>query len=169
MRGTLCIALLLAAACHRGAADDPPFNSNAFITTTANLALSDVDLGDEAVRKARRPETKQLRAAVVSEQRAFLAALAPLAQQRNVALPSILEDRRAALHQNLSILPGQTFDRAWALAMVQDYDAILIALREASQSDDPGVRAFAKRMRPTITARRKAVGDLLGDLGGSPF
>lgn len=169
MRGTLCVALLLAVACHRGAAEAPPFNANAFITTTANVALSDVDLGDQAMRKARRPETKELGAAVMNEQRALLAALAPLAQRRNVAMPSLLEDRRAALHQNLSILPGEVFDRAWALAMVQDYDAILAALRDASRSNDGDVRAFAARMRPTINARRKAVNGLLGTLGGSPF
>ena len=165
----LCVTLLLAVACHRGAADDPPFNAAAFITTTANIALSDTDLGDQATRKARLPATKELGAAVVNEQRAFLAALAPLAQQRKVALPAVLEDRRAALHQNLSMLTGQTFDRAWALAMVQDYDALLAALRDASQSNDGDVRAFAARMRPTIAARRKAVNDLLSNLGGSPF
>ena len=168
MRGTLFIALLLAVACHRGAAEDPPFNANAFITTTANLALSDVDLGNQAMRKARLPQTKQLGAAVMNEQRAFLAALAPLAQRRNVPMPSLLEDRRAALHQNLSILPGQVFDRTWALAMVQDYDAILAALRDAARSNDGDVRAFAARMRPTIDARRKTVNDLLTSLGGPP-
>jgi predicted outer membrane protein len=172
MRGfarAVCIALL-AAACSRGeAAKDPPFDAKAFIATTASLALSDVDVGNLAVRKARLPETKQLAAALGNEQRALLAALALVAQHRGVAMPAVLEDRRAALHQNLSILTGQVFDRAWALAMVQDYDALLRALGDAAHSGDDDLRAFASREQPTIAARRKAAGDLLNRLGGSPF
>jgi hypothetical protein len=83
-------------------------------------------------------------------------------------MPRVLEDRRAALHQNLSILSGNTYDRAWALALVQDYDALLGGLGAASRSDDD-LRAFTARVRPTIEARRKALGALLAQLGGSPF
>ena len=165
-----CIALL-AAACHRGEAAKqvPPFDANAFIVATANLARSDVDLGDLALRKARLPETRQLAAIVAVEQRTLLAALAALAQRRKIALPAVLEDRRAALHQNLSILPGQVFDRSWALAMMQDYDAILRGLAAAAQSGDDDLRAFAARVRPTISARRTDAGELLARLGGTPF
>jgi len=172
MRGiarAVCIALL-AAACSRGeAAKAPPFDAKAFIATTASLALSDVDVGDLAVRKARLPETRQLAAALAGEQRALLAALAPVAQRRGVAMPAVLEDRRAALHQNLSMLTGRNFDRAWALAMVQDYDAILRGLGDASNSGDNDLRAFAARVQPVVAARRNAAGDLLAKLGGSPF
>ena len=165
-----CIALL-AAACHRGEAakQNPPFDANAFIVTTAGLARSDVDLGDLALRKARLPETRQLGAIVGVEQRTLLAALAPLAERRKIAMPAVLEDRRAALHQNLSMLPGQVFDRAWALAMVQDYDAILRGLAAAAQSGDQDLRAFAARARPKISARRTDAGELLARLGGTPF
>lgn len=162
------MAALLFAACHRGGASAPPFDPNAYIATTANLAYADVDLGDYAVRRARLPQTKQLGAAVAAEQRALLAQLAPLAQRRRIAMPNVLEDRRAALHQNLSILSGQLYDRAWALALVQDYDALLNGLAAASRSDDD-LRAFAGRVRPTVAARRKSVGALLEQLGGTPF
>jgi hypothetical protein len=171
MRGfarIVCIALL-AVACHREAAKETPFDANGFLLTTANIALSDADLGDQAARKGRLPETRQLGAAVAGEQRALLAALAPLAQKRKISMPAALEDRRAALHQNLSILPGQVFDRGWALAMVQDYDAMLRGLAAASQSGDDELRAFASRVQPGIAARRKAANELLTRLGGTPF
>lgn len=164
-----CIALL-AAACSRGeAANDPPFDAKGFLVTTTSLARSDVDLGGLAVRKARLPETRQLAAALSGEQRALLAALAPIAQRRGIAMPAVLEDRRAALHQNLSILPGQVFDRGWVLAMVQDYDALLRGLADASHSGDEDLRALVGRVQPTVAARRNAAGDLLAKLGGSPF
>lgn len=168
MRGIarIAAAALLIAACHRSGAG--AFDANAFVLTTANIAYGDVDLGDYAVRRARLPETKQLGAAVAAEQRALLAQLAPLAQRRKVAMPTVLEDRRVALHQNLSILSGDTYDRAWALALVQDYDALLGGLGEASHSDDD-LRAFAARVRPAVQARRKTLGALLARLGGTPF
>jgi predicted outer membrane protein len=167
--GAVCVALL-AAACSRGeAAKTPSFDAKAFIATTASLARSDVDLGDLAVRKGRLPQTRQLAAALAAEQRALLGALAPVAQRRGVAMPAGLEDRRVALHQNLSILSGQVFDRAWALAMVQDYDAIVRGLGDASDSGDDDLRAFAARVQPAVMARRKAANDLLAKLGGSPF
>ena len=161
--------MLVAAGCHRGGASGAaPFDANAFIVSTANLALSDADLGDQAAHRAHLPETKQLGAAVAAEQRALLAALAPIAQRRKIAMPVVLEDRRAALHQNLSLLSGDLFDQGWALAMTQDYDAMLGALSTAARSDDE-LRAFAARVRPTLIARRKSVAALLSHLGGSPF
>ena len=170
MRGIakIAAAALLIAACHRSGADAPPFDPNAYVATTANIAYADVDLGDYAVRRARLPQTKQLGAAVAAEQRALLAQLAPIAQRRKIAMPNALEDRRVALHQNLSILSGNLYDRAWALALVQDYDALLGGLGAASQSD-ADLRAFAAHVRPTIEARRKTLGALLAQLGGSPF
>lgn len=161
------MAVLLLAACHRGGGR-PPFDPNAFIAITANTAYADVDLGDYAVRRARLPQTKQLGAAVAAEQRALLTQLAPLAQRRHIAMPNGLEDKRVALHQNLSILSGNLYDQAWALALQQDYDSLLSGLAAASKSDDD-VRAFAAKVQPVVAARRKAVAALLEQLGGSPF
>lgn len=166
--GPIVAAALLLAACHRTAADAPPFDANAFVATAANIAYSDVDLGDFAARRGRLPQTKQLGAAVAAEQRALLAQLAPIAQRRGIQMPNVLEDRRAALHQNLSILPGQVFDRSWALALVQDYDALSTGLGAAAKSDDD-LRAFSARVQPAVAARRQAVAALLNRLGGSPF
>jgi len=166
MRALLSLVLLLAA-CYRAAG--PPFDANAFLATTANLAISDVDVGTLAARRAQLPETRQLGAAVAGEQRALLAAMAPLAQRRRVAMPAVLEERRVALRQNLSMLAPDMFDRAFALAMVQDYDALLGILGDAAHSGDDDLRAFAKGARPTVAARRRAAAALLSRLGGSPF
>ncbi|HEV2721353.1 MAG TPA: DUF4142 domain-containing protein [Thermoanaerobaculia bacterium] len=160
--------VLLATACQR-AADAPPYDAGAFIVTTANLALSDVDVGTLAARRAQLPETRQLGAAVAAEQRALLAALVPLAQRHRVAMPAVIEERRVALHQNLSILAPDMFDRAFALAMVQDYDAMLATLGDAARSGPDDLRDFAARVRPTIATRRRAAAALLSRLGGSPF
>lgn len=164
-----CLAVLFLGCGRHEQSNAAAFDANGFLLTTANIAFSDVDLGGQAARKGRLPETRQLGLAVANEQRALLAGAAPLLQHRGLRTPTVVEDRRAALHQNLSILPGQVFDRGWALAMVQDYDAILQGMSHAAQSNDGELRDFVARYRPAIAARRTAVNDLLSRLGGSPF
>jgi len=160
----------LAAGCSRRPARPPvPFDPQRFITTTLQTAAADTDLGVMAARRGRTPETRQLGAVIHRRQLDMQRALMAIAQQRQMHLSNAVEPRKVALRENLEILQGQVFDRGYALAMLQDMNAMSAAFQRAAKSNDPALATFATQYLPRIAEQRELAARLLSDLGGSPF
>ena len=172
MRRLFCCCLLLVFACRRDAAKQhaAPFDRNAFIVNTLGSSLSDIDLGEMAAKRGRRPETRQFGAVMHRDHRQFLSALSALAARRNIKVPAtVVDQKRVALKQNLTILPGEVFDRGYVLAMIQDLNATSANLRAASSCGDRDLEQFASAHLPVIAAEQQNANALLNSLGGSPF
>jgi putative membrane protein len=147
----------------------PSFDAARFIASTLQTSIADTDLGAMAAHRGRLPETRQFGAAMQREQGQLVAALTAMAKRKGVAVPTAVEEKKRALKDNLSILPGQVFDRGYSLAMLQDLNAMIPTFRAAASSGDAEVSAFAKQQLPIITAEQKSAAAVLSRLGGSPF
>ena len=170
----LTLAALAAASCSRDSSASSKqqalaFTQPSFLTKTLQTTLSAADVGASAARKGHGPELRALGAAMQSEQSQLRAAAIPLAQKKGVAVTNDIEPRKAALKDNLDQLVWPQFDRAYALATVQDLNAEVAAFSEAESKGDADVKAFASRWLPVLRARQKVAVDLLNKLGGSPF
>ena len=167
----LCLAAAFAAACHRRAAEKPapPFDGHAFITSNLQTFLANNDLGEMAAKRGRVAETREFGATMHREQRQLFDALSAVAQRKNIAIPKGVTEKKAAQKENLSILPGQVFDRAYALAMLQDSNTAARDFQTASACGDRDIESFAKQNLPLITAEQQKANALLKQLGGSPF
>jgi predicted outer membrane protein len=147
----------------------PPFDARRFVAQVAQTTLADAQLGAMAAKKGRLPETKQSGEAMQRDSKTVHDALVELASRRKLDVPPGVEEKKAALGENLAILPGQVFDRGWALAMVQDCNALLKSFDEAAQSGDADLQRFVSLHRPLVQTRQKDTSALLTRLGGSPF
>jgi len=169
----LVIAAVFAFGCGRKGARvegaGAPKTPQAFITSTLMATAVDADVAVMASRQARLPETRQLGATMYRMSSAMRADLARIAQHRRVPLPKGVEEKKVALKDNLSILPGQIFDRAYALAMVQDMNAMLQSFDAAAALNDAELRDFIGKYRGTVQEQQRAANRLLGRLGGSPW
>lgn len=170
----LTLAAFAAASCSRETAASskkaaPPFTPGTFLTKTLQTTLSAADVGASAARKGHGPELRALGAAMQSEQSQLRAAAIPVAQKKGVAVTNGIEERKAALKDNLDQLVWPQFDRAYALAAVQDMNAEVAAFSEAAAKGDADVKAFASRWLPVLRARQQVAVDVLNKLGGSPF
>lgn len=169
----IAVFLLLtafAAGCSRaGARADGAFDAPAFVATTMHSATSDIDLGLMAARRGHRPETRQLGSIMHRQESEMQRALAAIAQRKGWSITPGIEPRQLALKENLDILPGQVFDRGYALAMLQDLNRLRASFQKAANSNDPDLAAFAKQYLPSISEQRNLASHLLSDLGGSPF
>jgi len=160
----------LAAGCSRGGAHAAEaFDAQLFVGTTMQSAMSDVDLGVMAARRGHRPETRQLGSIMHRQESDLQHALALIAQRKQLRLPAGIAPRQEALKENLDILPGEVFDRGYALAMLQDLDRLSAAFEKAARSNDAVIAAFAKEYLPRINEQRELAQRLLNQLGGSPF
>jgi len=166
----LLVVMLLLCSCTRAKTPAaPPFDARRFITLSLLTSKADADLGALAAKKGRLPETRQFGDAMHRDQSAMASSLAELARRRNIGMPAGLEEKKVALKDNLTILPGQVFDRGYALAMVQDLDNAIASFNAASSATDRDVQQFAQQYRATLIARKKDADALLSRLGGSPF
>lgn len=166
----LVLVSALAAGCSRDhARAGMTFDAQKFVLTTNQSALADVDLGLMAARRGRRPETRQLGSIMHRQQGDLRRELLAVAQRKQIPMTDVPEPRKVALRENLDILPGEVFDRGYALAMLQDLNAMSASFEQASRSSDRELAAFAKQYLPRIREQRALAGQLLKRLGGSPF
>jgi predicted outer membrane protein len=93
--------------------------------------------------------------------------LASVAQRRKIVLPKGIEERKLALRDNLSGLPGRIFDEGYAVAMVQDTRSMLKTLD--ARVDDSDVRSIAAKYRDQLEVAQRESNRLLDRLGGPPW
>lgn len=168
--GVLCVVTLVAAACHRiSPRRAQPFDRSVFITYTLRSLLANNDLGAMAAHRGRLPETRQLGATIHRDHKQLFATLSAIAQKKGVAVPQGVEEKKVALKENLAILSGQVFDRAYALAMSQDLEIAIRNFRAASKCGDRDIESFAAQSLPLLMNEQRATTALLDSLGGSPF
>ncbi|MCU1348485.1 MAG: hypothetical protein JWO56_1515 [Acidobacteria bacterium] len=165
---------LAATSCARDASSSAPnpggvYEPTAFLTKTLQSTLASRDIGASAARKGHGPELRALGAAMQQEQSQLRAATEALARQKGVPVTNDVGDRKAALKDNLDQLVYPQFDRAYALATVQELNGQVATFQQAASKGDAEVRAFATKALPTLRARQKVAVDLLNKLGGSPF
>jgi len=167
---TAVAAVLLAASCARHDAGIPPSSTgtnHAFLLWALQATSSEADLGAVATKRAYEPATRALGQQLAREQAAMHADLVKIAGQRGVTIPAQIDEKRAALKENLLILPGQVFDRGFTLAIAQDTSFMLQGFDKTSS--DPALRDLAARYRPVVLQQQKAFTQILDRIGGSPF
>ena len=166
----LLVVSAIATGCSRSrGAAERPFDAAVFLAAVQRASTSQDGLAILAARRGRLPETRQLGGIIHRENGELQRALVLIAQKKHVALPDSIETKKAALAQNLEILPGQVFDRGYALAEVQDLAALRPQFIRASRSEDADCAAFAQQYLPRIDEQRALAAQLLKQLGGSPF
>ena len=165
-----CLALwFVSCGRSRPATNQVASTPESFITSAYLAASGDADVCALATHQARLPETRELGAALHRTFTGMRGDLANVAQRRRIALPKGLEERKLALKDNLSILPGRIFDQGYALAMVQDTRAILQGFDAAARINDPDVRNIITKYQQQIRDEQRDSGQLLSHLGGPPW
>ena len=148
----------------------PPFDKAQFLTRGLQTLLSDIDLGAMAAKKGRVAETRAFGQAFERDMREMQSALTAVARRKNVAIPTTVEEKKVALKDNLTILPGQVFDRGYLLAMLQDIRWFEAQFARASEDPaDADLVAFGRRWGPVLDRHEKEAERVLEKLGGSPF
>lgn len=174
MRKTIVILSLIAlAACSseekKPAAAVAAFSEKEFVTKTLLTVNSNVQLAAMATKRGRVEQTRAFGATMLREQQTLQNELAAVARELGVDVPKGIEEKKVALRDNLTILPGQVFDRGYTLAMIQDLRGISKQMQRASSSGNARVAALSKQYLPLLDAEQKAAKAALDRVGGSPF
>jgi putative membrane protein len=163
------VALAFAAApVLAGQSPAPSAADKTFMTDTAHAGMAEVELGKLAAQNASSDQVKQFAQKMVDEHTKANVELKDLASKKNVSLPSDLAPQDKALHDKLSNLKGDAFDRQYMAAQVAGHRKVADEFRKESKSGaDADVKAWAAKTLPTIEEHLKMAQDANRAVGTS--
>ena len=110
-----------------------------------------VQLGRMYAQKGVNNDVKQFGQRMADDHSKASSELSSLAAQKNVTLPTSLDQRHQDDVDRLSKLSGAAFDREYMTMMVQDHiEDVAEFQREAASGEDADVRGWAGRTVPTL-------------------
>ena len=150
-----CSALALVCAADLALADSP---DSKFIKSAAEGGMSEVELGQLAQQKAVSPEVKQFGVQMIKDHTDANDRLKALATAKDVKIPDSSSVMQQASKAKLNLLSGDSFDKSYIKGMVDDHkEDIKEFQKEASQGQDPDVKAFATGTLPTLKKHLKMI------------
>ncbi|MFL6216592.1 MAG: DUF4142 domain-containing protein [Blastocatellia bacterium] len=147
-----------------------------FMTKAAIGGLEEVQLGRMAAQKGTSNDVKQFGQRMVDDHSRANSELMSLAAQKNVTLPTALDQQHQDDVDRLTKLSGAAFDREYMTMMVKDHtEDVSEFQRESASGSDTDVKAWAGRTVPTLqqhlqmaqeTATKVGAGSAGGAVGG---
>jgi putative membrane protein len=146
-------------------ADSKMAGDHHFVTDAAIGGMAEVELGRLATEKAENADVKQFGQRMVDDHGKANDELKQLAASKNITLPTELDAKHKATHDQLSKLSGAAFDRAYMRDMVQDHTKDVAAFtRESKSGTDAQVKEWAGQKLPTLNEHLKMAKDINGKL-----
>lgn len=153
---------------NKGAHTAKATSDNTWVMNVAKDGMAEVELAKLAQGKASSDQVKQFAQRMMTDHQKANDELKSLAQSKNITLPSAVPARDKALHDRLSRLSGDAFDRAYMNAMVTDHRKAVNAFRMESQSGkDPDIKNWASKTLPTLEEHLKQAQDANRAVGTS--
>lgn len=140
-----------------------PASDEHFAAEAAHAGIAEVEIGKLAAEKATSPAVKSFAQRMVDDHGRANEELKTLAQNKNLALPTMMDAAHKAALDRLSKLSGEAFDRAYAREMLNGHRKVVAMFsREARAGNDPDVKAWAAKTLPTLEDHLKRAEDLNG-------
>lgn len=140
----------------------------AFVNMTAQANLAEIDAGRLAVKKASNPDVKRFAQRMIDDHTQANSELSDLAHKKGFDMPTQADEAHQKDAARLADMNGAEFDRSYMAAMVSDHQKVVSMFEKYSgEATDPDVRAFARKMLPTLRDHLKMARELSGKLAGS--
>jgi putative membrane protein len=122
-----------------------------FTTQAAVGGMAEVELGKLALEKSSNPQVKDFAAMMVKDHGMANTELMAIAQQKNITLPSTVDDEHKKKMDDLSKKTGADFDKAYVDAMVSGHKSTLKLMEDESRDGkDADLKAFATKTAPIV-------------------
>jgi len=131
---------------------------NAFLTEAAQGGMAEVELGKLASQKSQNAEVKKFGQMMVTDHSAANTELKALAAKKNVTIPADMGSTHKSTMDSMSKLTGAEFDKEYVDHMVDDHEEDVSKFqKQADNSSDPDVKAFAMKTLPTLKKHLDAI------------
>ena len=138
---------------------------NNFWVEAAAGGLAEVELGKLTTDHAGSAEVKDFGQMMVADHTAANNELKPIAQQKDIALPTSLDPAHQTIHDRLAGMSGDAFDREFLEVMVDDHQkAVELFQKQEQSASDPDARSFASKTLPVIERHLQAAKSIRASL-----
>jgi putative membrane protein len=150
---------------------------NSFVSQAALANMAEIQLGHLAVKKAQSADVKKFGQMMIDDHVKAQQELADAAKGAGIQWPKQLDDKHRQIHQRLSSLNGDRFDREYMKTMVdghRDVEMMLAARADAGarpaggdkadQALTANVNKWVAKTLPTVRAHLKEAEQVQGSL-----
>jgi putative membrane protein len=132
-----------------------------FVHQAARAGIAEVKLGKMATEQAESRDVQQFGQRMVADHTKANDQLKAIAQDKNIEVPTEMNEKHQQLAEKLAKLRVAEFDRAYIRAMVKDHEeAVELFSKEAQQGQDADLKAFAAETLPTLQEHLNMVNEL---------
>jgi len=122
-----------------------------FTTQAAVGGMAEVELGKLALEKSSNPQVKEFATMMVKDHGMANTELMAIAKQKNITLPSTVDEEHKKKMDDLSKKTGTAFDKAYVDAMVSGHKSTLKLMEDESRdAKDADLKAFATKTAPIV-------------------
>ncbi|TFB30064.1 DUF4142 domain-containing protein [Pedobacter alluvionis] len=122
-----------------------------FTTQAAVGGIAEVELGKLALEKSSNPQVKEFATMMVKDHGMANTELTAIAKQKNITLPSTVDDEHKKKMDDLSKKTGADFDKAYVSAMVDGHKSTLKLMEDESKDGkDADLKSFATKTAPIV-------------------
>ncbi|MGM9476073.1 DUF4142 domain-containing protein [Pedobacter sp. GSP4] len=122
-----------------------------FTTQAAVGGMAEVELGKMALEKSTNEQVKEFATMMVKDHGMANTELMAIAKQKNITLPSTVDDEHKKKMEDLSKKSGKDFDKAYVDAMVSGHKSTLKLMEDESRDGkDVDLKAFATKTAPVV-------------------
>jgi putative membrane protein len=117
----------------------------------AKGGMAEVELGKLAAEKGSSVDVRNFGQRMVDDHSKAGDELKVIAQRKNIVWPTDIDAKEKALHDRLSKLSGEAFDRSYMQAMVDGHKKVANEFRiESRAGKDADVKTWATQTLPTV-------------------
>jgi putative membrane protein len=139
-----------APAAQQGQRDQITAEDQEFLTKAIQAGMAEVRLSQLAQEKAQDEQVRSFAERMVEDHTAANEQLMSLAESAGMTPPTEMDQQHQTMHEQLSQLSGEEFDRQYMQGQVQDHEtAVELYSTEASQPSGP-VDQLAEQLLPTL-------------------
>ncbi len=137
-------------AAQQGQQDQITAEDQEFLATAIQAGLAEVQLAELALERAQDEQVRNFAERMIEDHTAANEQLVSLAETAGMTPPTEPDPQHQALHQELSELSGEEFDRRYMASQVEDHrTAVELYSTEATQPTGP-VDELAGQLLPTL-------------------
>lgn len=129
-----------------------------FTTEAAVGGMAEVELGKMALEKSSNPQVKEFATMMVKDHGMANTELMAIAKQKNITLPTTVDDEHKKKMEDLSKKTGADFDKAYVSAMVDGHKSTLKLMEDESKDGkDADLKAFATKTAPIVQSHLQMI------------
>lgn len=122
-----------------------------FTTQAAVGGMAEVELGKMALEKSSNAKVKEFATMMVKDHGMANTELMAIAKQKNITLPSTVDEEHKQKMDDLSKKTGTDFDKAYVDAMVSGHKSTLKLMEDESKDGkDADLKSFATKTAPIV-------------------